>query len=96
VTSGPGLGNLTFFPSTVEQSSARGLLAMKISGRWSKATAGAGPEPASIVTDAQFMYISRFPSLLNHVQPKIAAPAFASDGTVKENLSPEARGQEPW
>ena len=79
VTSGPGLGNRRSDDSRVVQPVP--VLATNISGRAEKATA-AVPEPAVIVTLAQFMYISRFPTLLNQVQAKTAGPAFASAGTV--------------
>jgi hypothetical protein len=36
-----------------------------------------------IVTQAQFMYISRFPTSLNHVHAKRAFPEGAKDGIVK-------------
>jgi len=41
-------------------------------------------EPAVIVTGAQFMYISRLPTLLNQVQAKVAVPVGRLVGTVKE------------
>lgn len=40
--------------------------------------------PAVIVIGAQFIYISRFPILLNQVQAKTAVPVGREDGTVKE------------
>lgn len=54
------------------------MFALNISGRL------ASPDPPLpvIVTAAQFMYISRFPKRLNHVQANIAGPAFALAGTV--------------
>lgn len=79
VTSGPGSGNVTSEDSRVAQPLAT--FATKISGRAEKATFSE-PEPAVMVTLAQFMYISRFPILLNHVQAKTAAPAGVSEGTV--------------
>lgn len=53
VTSGPGLGKNVSLPSTVVQPLPR--LALKMSGRAEKATAGTGPVPLAIVMEAQFM-----------------------------------------
>lgn len=68
-----------------------------MSGRDEKATDGASCVllPAATVIEAQFMYISRFPILLYHVQAKRASPAGASLGTVKSNDWPLVRGQLP-
>jgi hypothetical protein len=79
---GPGSGNLTSFVSTV----AHPLLtfATNIFGRAAKATGSAAPAPALMVTLAQFMYISRLPTLLNQVQAKTAGPAGVSAGTAKD------------
>lgn len=41
------------------------------------------PSPPSMSMLAQFMYISRFPTELNHVQPSVAAPDFIPVGIVK-------------
>ena len=79
VTSGPGSGNRRSKVSRVLQPLPA--LATNISGRAEKATSGV-PEPAVMVTLAQFMYISRFPILLNQVQAKTALPAGVSAGTV--------------
>lgn len=61
-TSAPGLGNKTFvFDGTVQPFP---MFATKVSGRLERP--GEEPPPV-IVTTAQFMYISLFPSKLNHV-----------------------------
>ena len=93
VTSGPGFGNTTFVLSTTVHPLP--MFATKISGRAEKATAGAARflDPPAIVTEAQFMYISRLPMLLNQVQAKTAGPAGVSEGTVKSNSWPEFIGQ---
>ena len=44
-------------------------------------------EAAVIVTGAQFMYISRFPTLLNQVQARTAVPVGREEGTVKLYVS---------
>lgn len=41
-------------------------------------------EPDVMVTGAQFMYISRLPTLLNQVHAKVAVPVGRLVGTVKE------------
>jgi hypothetical protein len=41
------------------------------------------PAAAVIVTGAQFMYISRLPTLLNQVQAKVAVPVGRVVGTTK-------------
>lgn len=79
VTSGPGFGNRRSKVSTVLQPLPA--LATNMSGRAEKATSGE-PEPAVMVTLAQFMYISRLPIWLNQVQAKTALPAGVSAGTV--------------
>jgi hypothetical protein len=48
-----------------------------------------------MVTDAQFMYISLLPTLLNHVHANMAAPVVASEGTWKLKFPPVERGQLP-
>ena len=44
-------------------------------------------EAPVIVTGAQFMYISRFPILLNQVQARVAVPVGSEDGMVKLYVS---------
>lgn len=84
-TEAPGLGNLTSLPSGVVQSVA-GMLALNMSGKdvsrlkmSSEAYASVALkessrsrrlEPPVTVIGAQFMYISRFPIRLNHVQAR--------------------------
>lgn len=89
-TSGPGLGKVTSADSRVLQPLP--MLAVKRPGRAEKAAArflfsrlatSRLVLPPVMVTGAQFMYISRFPSWLNHVQAKMAVPGLASEGTVK-------------
>lgn len=63
VTSGPGLGKNTSVSSAVVQPLP--ILALKISGRCAKGMAGSGPLPEAMVTEAQFMYISRLPGNLS-------------------------------
>ena len=63
VTSGPGLGKNTSVSSAVVQPLP--MLALKMSGRCAKGIAGEAPLPDAMVTDAQFMYISRLPDDLS-------------------------------
>lgn len=91
VTAVPGLGNPRSEPSAALQE-AVAMLATNMLGRaskvaWSRSMSMvalpsrfAVPEP--IVIGAQFMYISRLPTLLNHVQARVASPAGRS-GTGK-------------
>jgi hypothetical protein len=94
VTSGPGLGNTTSLVSGVEQPLLR--FATKSEGRDENDALARFllPDPLTI-TDAQFMYISRLPMLLNQVHAKRAAPAGASEGTVKGKVPPDDVGQLP-
>lgn len=84
VTSGPGLGYMTSDPSSVPQPLPT--LATKTLGRLLKGTEPSRfnfLEPAILMT-AQFMYISRLPTLFCHVQAKSALlAAGVSDGMVK-------------
>lgn len=95
---GPGSGSCTSLLPTVVHWFP--ILAKKIGGRSEKAVSR-GPRafrlelPPAIVTLAQFMYISRFPSLLNQLQAKSAAPDAASDGIVKSKLPLVMTGQSP-
>lgn len=100
VTSGPGFGNITSVISIVlHVPDPR--LATNISGRAKKETAGVFPVPRpdgfelTMSTDAQFMYISLFPILLNQIHAKMARPAGTSEGIVNENSCPSLRGQDP-
>lgn len=88
VTSGPGLGKVRSLPSATLQPLFRASAPTNMPGRAEKATAPASRFffPPAMVTDAQFIYISRLPILLNHVQPKIAAPFLASEGMVKSKF----------
>ncbi len=52
------------------------------------------PDPET-VTDAQFMYISRLPRLLNQVHEKRAAPEGESDGILKSKVPPADVGHPP-
>lgn len=64
--------------------------ATKISGYADK------PEPPFvIVTAAQFIYISRFPTLLNQDHANITSPDFVSAGTLKSNIPSFGTGQFP-
>lgn len=73
-TESPGLGNKTFFESTVVHPFP--ILATNMSGNELARFVSPGvsmsapllPLPPVTVTGAQFMYISRLPTLLNHVQ----------------------------
>jgi len=88
--SAPGLGNLTSVPSGTAHPLPT--LATIMSGLSARVEV---PLPV-MVTAAQFMYISRLPVLLNHVQEKMASPDFASVGTVKSNVwSPPAGFTQP-
>lgn len=96
VTSGPGSGNFTSVVSLVVHPLPR--FATKSDGRDVKEVparfaARFTPEDPVIVIDAQFMYISRLPTLLNQVHAKRAAPAGASEGTA--NLKEPPVGQSP-
>lgn len=83
VVSGPGHGKPTSKFSEVPQLlPTLPTLAEKTSGLELKAVLSV-PEPTPIVTLAQFMYISRLPILLNHVQAKRAGPVGVSLGTLK-------------
>jgi len=95
VTSGPGCGKTTSVLSTTVQPLP--IFATNMSGRAEKATAGAARllDPAPIVTEAQSMYISRLPILLNQVHPKTAGPEGVSEGTVKSKDWPELKGHFP-
>ena len=48
-----------------------------------------------MVTAAQFMYISRFPTRLNQVQAKTASPLIESAGTANEYDDSPLTGQLP-
>lgn len=93
-TSGPASGKLTSSLSIVVHPPGPSTLAMKIGGRELKAVSARETiisrawerlleEPPSMVTCAQFMYISRLPILLNQVHASKACPEGASEGIVK-------------
>lgn len=69
------------------------MLAVNMSGRalkaaWSRAMRSLRLlEPPVSVTGAQFMYISRFPTLLNQVQARVALPVGRVVGIVKLYVS---------
>ena len=82
----PGSGNCTSAESTVSQSLV-GMFALNIAGkdgtarsessgmpRVSLRVAALFCDPPLILTDAQFIYISRFPILLNQVQANVYEP----------------------
>lgn len=88
-TDDPGSGNLVSWLEGVVQSVV-GIFAMNISGKEAAARSDSSGmlyssislsevsrlfEPAVILTFAQFMYISRLPILLNHVQARVYVPA---------------------
>jgi hypothetical protein len=92
VISGPGSGNSRSMDSRVLQPLPT--LATKASGReLNEMSTGPDPDPALMVTLAQFIYISRLPTVLNHVQENTAGPVGVSLGTVKGKS--ETRGQLP-
>ena len=84
----PGFGKYTSKPSSVPQSLS--ILATNISGNEAR------PEPPLVmVTAAQFIYISRFPTLLNQDHAKSTSPDFVSLGTLNVKEPPLWRGQDP-
>ena len=72
----PGSGNCTSAESTVSQSVV-GMLALNMAG---KDTVALFFDPPLTLIDAQFMYISRLPILLNHVQAKVYDPGVIPSG----------------
>ena len=77
----PGFGKYTSKPSSVPQPFS--ILATNISGNEAK------PEPPLVmVTAAQFIYISRFPTLLNQDHAKITSPDLVSLGTLNAKEPP--------
>jgi hypothetical protein len=111
LTSGPGLGNWMSTPAGVEQPSPVLATrmpgrALNATARFSTPSSSSSSRLAvaldvdevplpPIVTDAQFMYISRLPTLLNHVQAKSAEPVVTSEGIVKSQLDVPVGGQPP-
>jgi hypothetical protein len=92
VTSGPESGKTTSVLSAVVQPFP--IFATKRDGREEKDTSALFLLVAPVmVTDAQFIYISLLPTLLNHVHANMAAPVFASEGITKSKLG--ERGQPP-
>ena len=89
VRSGPGSGKAKSVPST-EWQPLGSTLATKRPGREEKAVSRSAmvrfAEAAPMVTDAQFMYISRLPTLLYQVHANKADPVFASEGMVKSKF----------
>lgn len=79
VTWFPGFGKSILVLSVVVHLLMLARLATNIPGRES-----IEPEPPEIETLAQFMYISRLPTLLNHVQAMTAAPLLTSAGILKD------------
>ena len=91
----PGSGNCTSAESTVVQSVA-GMLALNMAGKdvesrsvssgmakVSLRVASRFLDPPLTLTDAQFMYISLFPILLNQVQAKVYGPGVIPSGMEK-------------
>lgn len=97
-TESPGFGKRRSVESCVPQPLL--MLATNMSGRASNAAVSRSisivelpasnssssrfEEDAVSVTGAQFIYISRLPTLLNHVQARVAVPVGRDVGTVKE------------
>lgn len=96
-TEAPGSGNLTSAPSAVVHSVA-GMFAMNMSGNEADPrSCSSGTEYSSVsfrevsllfeppvtLMEAQFMYISRLPTLLNQVQASVYAPGVIPAGIVK-------------
>jgi hypothetical protein len=89
-TNGPVPTDVPYFPgfskvksllsAVVPQDVPTPILATAMSGRASKPAVSS--EPPETVMGAQFMYISRFPILLNHVHAIVMTPLGSSAGTV--------------
>jgi hypothetical protein len=80
VKSGPGSGKTTSVLSIVVQPLP--MFATKMDGREEKGVPSLLlPAAPVMVTVAQFMYNSLFPTLLYHVHTNIVSPVFASEGT---------------
>ncbi len=97
----PGSGNLTSEPSAVVQSVA-GMFAMNMSGNEAVARSESSGiayssvslrevslllEPPVTLMEAQFMYISRLPTLLNQVHARVYAPGVMPVGIEKSYIS---------
>ena len=93
-TEAPGSGNCTSAESTVSQSLV-GMFALNIAGkdavarsdnsgmpRVSLRVAALFFDPPLTLIEAQFMYISRLPILLNQVQAKVYDPGVIPSGMV--------------
>ena len=91
----PGSGNCTSAESTVVQSVA-GMFALNMAGKDAESRSDSSGmakvsfklasrflDPPLTFTDAQFMYISRFPILLNQVQAKVYDPGVIPSGMEK-------------
>ena len=97
----PGSGNLTSAPSAVVQSVA-GMFAMNMSGKEAVPRSESSGiayssvslrevslllEPPVTLIEAQFMYISRLPTLLNQVHARVYAPGAMPVGIEKSYVS---------
>ena len=100
-TDAPGLGNLTSVPCAVVQSDT-GIFATNMAGKEAVArseSSGIAYPSVSLrevsllleapvtLMEAQFMYISRLPTLLNHVQARVYAPGAMPAGIEKSYVS---------
>ena len=94
-TDAPGSGNCTSAESTVSQSDV-GMFALNMAGkdvaalsessgmpRVSLRVAALLLDPPLTLTDAQFMYISRLPILLNQVHANVYEPGATPSGMAK-------------
>ena len=100
-TDAPGFGNFTSAPCAVVQSDT-GMFATNMAGKEavarSESSATAYPSvwlrrvsllleaPVTLI-EAQFMYISRLPTLLNHVHARVYAPGAMPAGIEKSYVS---------
>ena len=75
-TDSPAFSKVKSAPSAVLQASP--MFATAISGSWSNPL----PEPPETLMGAQFMYISRLPTLLNQVQAMVSWPSGSASGTL--------------
>ena len=91
----PGSGNCTSAESTVVQSVA-GMFALNMAGKDAESRSDSSGmakvslrlasrflDPPLTLTDAQFMYISRLPILLNQVQARVYGPGVIPSGMEK-------------
>lgn len=89
VTWAPGLGKSMLKFSVVVHLLTLARLATNMDGNDPE------PDPPDTETLAQFMYISRFPTLLNHVQANTASPFVTSAGTLKLRALTQLAALEP-